>query len=160
MSTRTGFALLAAAATLACASTPNGEKAGAAGCYYFEQDAGARDLNLPWGVRFEDGPLEGWPALSEQEGVHPASTLRQEGETDFPFGYWAETHAGIEIGYPGGGGLVLELTWEGGQEGKHRTLVGLARPAGDAMPPGGASARVLYTVRLERAQCPGEAAGG
>lgn len=136
---------------LACASTPDAERSSRTGCYYFERDQAAVELRLPWGVRLLDGPLEGWPALAQRPGVHPATTLRPTGETDHPFGYWAEASGDtIEVGHPGGGGLVLTLVPDGAGG---RNLRGTARPVGDAVPVEGAH-RPVRPVRLSLAQCP------
>lgn len=122
------------------------------GCHYFVQDAAARALDLPWGVRLLDQPLEGWPALQQRPGVRRATTLTGQDEVDFPFGYWVRTAAdSLEIGYPGGGGLRLELaTGEG-------TFEGLARPVGDAVPPPGLRPTAGgHPVHLTWARCPDE----
>lgn len=131
-----------------CASTPEGEAQELAGCYYFEQDATAQALSLPWGVRLTTDTLTGWPPLDQQPNTHTAVTLVGVDETaDFPFGYWqALPGDSVRIGYPGAGGFVLDLTARDG------VLEGTARPVGDA----GLGAREMRGVRLGLARCPGE----
>lgn len=139
-------AILLAAAAVACASTQAGDAQDVAGCYYFEQDATARQLNLPWGVRLTTEPLTGWPAL--EGSAYVAVTLWDvDRTTDFPFGYWQTTAVdSIRIGYPGMGGFSLELTPENG------VLEGVAVPMGDA----GLGPRTPHPIRLQHARCPGE----
>jgi hypothetical protein len=123
-----------------------------AGCHYFRQDDVARELHLPWGVRLLDRPLEGWPAIARRDGVRRATTLTGRDERDFPFGYWIRTaNDSLEIGYPGGGGLVLELAAE------DNAFSGTARPVGDALPPPAVTPPTRrYPVHLTRARCPEE----
>lgn len=133
----------------ACASAPQGTAQDLIGCYYFEQDAAARELNLPWGVELKSDSLTSWPPLRRQENVRVAVTLLGPNETgDFPFGYWQvlgdETGA-IRLGYPGMGGFTAELTVEENQ------LSGLLGGEGDV--PSSAELRATR-VRLVRARCP------
>ena len=103
------------------------------GCYQIEWGRGASRLRLPWGFVLEDEPLEvGWPLLAGREGVRRALTATSPTEReDHPFGYWAPHGAdSIEVGYPGGGGVVLALERRG------QDLFGPGRPAGDAVRPG------------------------
>lgn len=137
-------ALAAACATAAQAGDP----AALVGCYYFDQDQVARDLQLPWGVRLTDRSLEGWPALQPLEHVRVASTLTGRDEADHPFGYWRPLAAdSILVGYPAGGGLDLHLA-PGGDG-----LVGTARPVGDA---GLDADRSPRPISLLHARCPEE----
>lgn len=150
------LAALAAGGLLAtaCAGQPEQpEPRPLAGCYYFVQDRTAEQLRLPWGVRLHDRPLEGWPAIQQRTGVHRASTLTGSDEVDFPFGYWIRTAGdSVEIGYPGGGGLVLELAID------DTGLRGTARPVGDALePPATRPERTSHPVELTWAGCPGGA---
>ncbi len=144
--------LLIALVAGACASTPDGSAQDLAGCYYFEQDATARELNLPWGVRLTAEPLTGWPPLEQEEDVRVAVTLIGEEETaDHPFGYWRPmADDSVRIGYPGTGGFVVDLV-VGESE-----LVGTATPVGDA----GLDDRPVHDVRLMHARCPGPSGGG
>ena len=127
---------VAAAAGLlcACAAAPGrGAARPATGCYQFEWNEGARRLALPWGFVLEDRALEpGWPVQARAEDARQALTATSpNARADHPFGYWLRTPAdSIEIGYPGGGGLVLRLAQSG------QDLIGLARPVGDAVQPG------------------------
>lgn len=130
----------------ACASSPEGSAQQLAGCYYFEQDPTARQLNLPWGVELTPDSLAS-PFLRGQENVRAAVTLFRPGETgDFPFGYWQVlADDAIRLGYPGMGGFTADLTVEGTE------LSGILGGAGDAgTDPEMQSAR----VRLTRAGCP------
>jgi hypothetical protein len=148
---------LAAAAVLlasACATTPDNGEAHPTGCWYFERDAAAEALRLPWGVRLLPDSLTGWPALERLPGVRRATTLAAPGdEAGHPFGYWRplagepSTRDSLEIGYPAGGGLVLRLG--GGID----RVTGTASPVGDAVAPGAAPAQVR-AVTLTRARCP------
>ena len=108
--------------------------AATAGCYQFVHDAGAKALGLPWGFVLEDAPLgPGWPLVSDRPGVLRASTaLTATERADHPFGYWAPKGDSIEIGHPGGGGIVLTLAPSG------QDLIGQGVAAGDAVPMGGA----------------------
>lgn len=142
-------ALVAAACASACATTADTPTADLAGCYYFERDAAAEQLRLPWGVRLLDRPLEGWPAIQQLEGVRVASTLTAQGDVDHPFGFWRPLAGdSVHIGYPAGGGLSLRLAVETGG------LAGTARPVGDARPLAGAADRPLRAVSLMHARCP------
>lgn len=122
------------------------------GCHYFVQDDVARDLQLPWGIRLLDRPLQGWPAMEQRGEVMRATTLTGHEEVDFPFGYWIATaQDSLEIGYPAGGGIVLELAVANG------TMAGQARPVGDAVrPPGAMPAPRRHPVQLTWARCPEE----
>ncbi|MFW5952298.1 MAG: hypothetical protein ACOCVZ_09305 [Gemmatimonadota bacterium] len=141
-----GSALLLAAGA-ACASTQEAPADRLAGCYYFDRDEIARQLDLPWGVRLTTEPLADWPPLSEQEDVRVAVTLRDYDETtDYPFGYWRPlTGDSLRLGYPGAGGFVVDLVVG------DRALTGLARPVGDA---GLDLDRRAHPVRLQHARCP------
>lgn len=143
---RHALALLAALAAGACASTPGGAAQEVAGCYYFEQDATARQLNLPWGVHLTADTLSGWPPIDQEPDTYTAVTLTSPERTDdFPFGYWQARGAdSIRIGYPSMGGFVLDLAVQDSQ------LVGTATSVGDA----GLGDRPTHTVRLDRARCP------
>lgn len=143
--TRSAPALLLALVAGACASTPDGSAQDLAGCYYFEQDATARELNLPWGVRLSTDSLSGWPALQQQPETYAAETLvRPQVTRDHPFGYWQARGDSVRIGYPGMGGFSLNLAVE------DTVLAGSARPVGDA----GLGERPSHEVRLVRARCP------
>jgi hypothetical protein len=150
---RAPAALLLAPATLAltCARPPEQPEPHAlAGCHFFVQDDVAIELQLPWGVRLLDEPLQGWPAIQQRGHVHRATTLTGQDEEAFPFGYWIRTaHDSLEIGYPAGGGLLLELALENG------AFRGTARPLGDAVPPPGIIPEpTAYPVQLTWARCP------
>lgn len=133
----------------ACASAPPGASAhDPTGCWYFERDDAARALNLPWGVRLTADTLTGWPAIERRGGARRAATLTPDGDADHPFGYWmALPGDSIEIGYPGGGGLLLRLA------AGDVAMTGEAHALGDVLAPG-APPRPVRTVRLARAQCP------
>jgi hypothetical protein len=134
----------------ACMTTP-APPAFPIGCYYFERDATAERLNLPWGVQLLADSLQGWPVIQQRDGVRRAVTLVTLGETtNFPFGYWLPLAAdSVEIGYPAGGGLLLELRAQPGR------LTGVARALGDAMPPGAFDQpRPVEIVALTHARCP------
>ncbi len=120
------------------------------GCHYFVQDDVARELHLPWGVRLLDQPLEGWPAIQQRSDVRRATTLTGQGEVDHPFGYWLRTAAdSLEIGYPGGGGILLELAIHDAR------FRGTARPVGDALPPPAVIPEPrAYPVEMVWARCP------
>ena len=134
---------LAALALLACrAQSP--DPVSPVGCWYFDRDAAATTLNLPWGVRLDSVELTGWPALDARGGGMRAATLTAEGTADHPFGYWMTIDGdSIEIGYPAGGGLVLRLAPG------ETAMTGTARDVGDVRPSAATPA-----VRLTRAQCP------
>ncbi len=123
----------------------------AVGCYQFEWGRGASRLGLPWGLVLEDRPLEaGWPPLAGREGVRRALTATSPTEReDHPFGYWLPSGAdSIEVGYPGGGGVVLALERRG------QNLFGQGRPVGDAVRPGESPAlRAPVPVVARRVLC-------
>ena len=132
-----------------CVSAPAAAAGDPVGCWYFERDEQAAALNLPWGVRLVAEPRPSAPA---HEAARVARTLRADGETDFPFGFWAPLAGdSIVIGHAAGGGLVLRLA--GGDTSMH----GIARPVGDVIAPG-SPPRMDRPVHLSRAQCPDEAA--
>jgi hypothetical protein len=146
---------LVALATLAmaCPGAPEQPDPRAlAGCHFFIQDETAEHLALPWGVRLLDTPLEGWPAIQQRGDVYRATTLTGHDEVDFPFGYWIRTaNDSLEIGYPAGGGLLLELATHNGSFG------GVARGVGDLLPPPGTPPEPrTYPVELIHARCPDE----
>lgn len=142
-------ALLLVLAAFACVSTPpQPPMTDPVGCWYFDRDQAATALNLPWGVRLSADTLTGWPRIEARGVARVAATLNPEGEADHPFGYWMTVpDDSIEIGYPGGGGLVLRLARG------EMAMAGSARPVGDVLVPGAAPAP-LRPVRLTRAQCP------
>ena len=112
-----------------CASVPATDLV--VGCYQFERNSGARTLGLPWGVELEAAPVgAGWPLIADLEGVRRARTATSPtGRADHPFGYWHLTPAdSLEIGYPGGGGIVLSLIRQG------QDLIGEGIAAGDVLP--------------------------
>jgi hypothetical protein len=119
------------------------------GCHFFVQDDVAEALGLPWGVRLLDQPLEGWPNLAGT-GARRATTLTGWDEMDHPFAYWVRTaEDSIRIGYPAGGGLVLDLALENG------AFEGRARPVGDILePPAALPDRPTHRVRMVWALCP------
>lgn len=117
-----------------CAPRTAEEASDATACFQFERDAGARALGLPWGAVLEDVPLgEGWPLVSDRAGVRRALTATSPtGRADHPFGYWAPAAGdSVELGHPGGGGLVLTLGRSG------QDLIGHGTAVGDAVPLGG-----------------------
>lgn len=140
------LALLLALVASACATTQEGDAQSMEGCYYFQQDETARELNLPWGVRLTTDSLTGWPPLEQEPGVYEAVTLRgPDRTTRFPFGFWQSLPGdSVRIGYPGSGGFSLDLAVESD------ALVGVAVPVGDA----GLGPRTPRAVRLDRARCP------
>lgn len=141
------LAAFSAAVLLAC--VPRAASSGAVdpiGCWYFERDADAVELALPWGVRLTRDELVDWPGVAARGGLR-AATLSPDGDQDFPFGYWIGTADSVEIGYPGGRGLVLEL------HATDTSMAGTARAVGDALPPDG-QAPATHAVRLLRAACP------
>jgi hypothetical protein len=145
--------VLASVVTLAgCGPAPEPpEPRQLVGCHFFVQDSVARALQLPWGVRLLDEPVQGFPAIQQREGVRRATTLTGREERDFPFGYWVRTgHDTVEIGYPAGGGLRLDLVVENGQ------MAGHAVPVGDVVRPGAAAERPPHPVALTWARCPDE----
>jgi hypothetical protein len=146
-----GLYLAAFSLAAACASAGSGAAARIAGCYYFERDAAADQLQLPWGVRLLDRPLEGWPLARQYEGVRVATTLTGQDEADHPFGFWRPLNGdSIQIGYPAGGGLSLRLDIQPGR------LAGTAHPVGDALPLGATPDRTPRPVALMHARCPEE----
>ena len=150
MTLRPAFLLLAALTVGACASTPDSQAQELAGCWYFERSDVARALNLPWGVRLTGDTLEAWPIARQLEGVRHAATLTPEGDRDHPFGYWRRAAPdSVEIGYPGGGGLVLQL-----HQVEEQRMRGTAIPAGDVMVPGRPEPEPQAPVVLFLAQCP------
>ena len=141
-------ALFAACATAGCISAQVAPAADPAGCWYFEHDAAAAALNLPWGIRLGGDALEGFASLEQRGEPRVARTLDSDRERDQPFGYWmAIAGDSVQVGYPAGGGLVLRLARG------ETAMTGVARPAGDAVAPG-APPRTNTPVRLTRAQCP------
>jgi hypothetical protein len=145
--------LLAAACCLSawtCATTPAPSADDLTGCYYFERGVAADTLHLPWGVQLLPDSLEGWPAIQQLPGVRRARTLVDAERThSHPFGYWRPLEAdSVEIGYPGGGGLVLVLGVGEVQ------LTGTARAVGDVVRPGGQPTRAQPGITLARAACP------
>jgi hypothetical protein len=138
-------------AASACVSTPEARLGERVGCYYFERDAGTEALQLPWGIHLQADSLVGWPAWAAVAEVRRAVTLVGPGETEtFPFGYWRPLrHDSLEIGYPGGGGLQLQLEVESGR------LTGTARSLGGALrPPAQLSSPASHPVTLLHARCP------
>ena len=142
-------ALLIVVATVAgCRTAPAASHGDPVGCWYFEQDAEATALNLPWGVRLAGDALGGFPALAQRGDARVARTLEAAGEAAQPFGYWLPIEGdSIEIGYPAGGGLVLRVARG------DTSMQGSARAVGDVVAPG-AAPRPVRSVRLTRAQCP------
>lgn len=145
--------LHAAAAILAilgaaCASTGQAaDPADLAGCYYFEQDAVFQELQLPWGFRLLDQPLEGWPALQQLEDVRVATTLTGRDEVDHPFGYWRPLAGdSLLVGYPAGGGFSLRIELDANE------MTGSILPVGDA----GLGERTARPVGIIHARCPEE----
>lgn len=130
----------------ACASSPDGSAQQIAGCYYFEQDSSARQLNLPWGVELTSDSLDS-PFLQGRENVRTAVTLLGPDETrPYPFGYWQVVADDmIRLGSTGTGGFTADLRVQ------ENELSGILGGVGDAAPsPEMQSAR----VRLTRAACP------
>lgn len=123
------------------------------GCYRFLETAGSEALGLPWGVILDEGPLEeGWPLVERFEEVRRARTATSEtGRADVPFGYWRPVAGdSVEIGHPGGGGVVLVVAPADGG------LAGTGRSAGDALQPGQEPGpRPSRPVRARRFECPG-----
>ena len=142
-------ALLLVLGAFACVSTPAPQGAREPiGCWYFDRNDAAAALNLPWGIRLTADPLTGWPRTQARGDARFAATLAPEAEIDHPFGYWMPlTDDSLEIGYPGGGGLVLRLA------AGDMAMTGTARPVGDVVTPG-AAVPPTRAVRLTRAQCP------
>lgn len=147
-----GAATLAVVVALLGACASAGERLSAqqlAGCYYFERNDVARELNLPWGVRLTEDSLQGWPAMAARHALR-AATLSTEGDQDHPFGYWLTIDSdSVEIGYPAGGSLVVRVAPDG------QRMVGTVRALGDAVPPPGvARAATAQPVMLQHALCP------
>lgn len=140
--------ILLAAAAIACASTPDAQVPPLPGCYRFQAGEAVDTYRLPAGVRLTDRPLEGWPAIARRGDVKVAITLTGDGEADHPFGYWLEEPGdSVEIGYPAGGGIVLDLAVvDNGLEGR-------ARAVGDVMQYGREPGPRSLPVRLEPASC-------
>lgn len=137
--------MIIATAAAACASTPDGAAQELAGCYYFERDDAAQRLQLPWGIQLLPAPLENPPATAARPNTFQAVTLvNEERVAGHPFGYWRLEGDSLEIGYPTGGGLVLDLALI--DDG----LTGTALPVGDA----GFEPRTREPVRLMLARCP------
>lgn len=135
-------AALAIGVVGACVSAPATTSSDPAGCWYFERDPAAAELNLPWGIRLLTEPLPDAPADPD---ARLARTLNADGPADHPFGYWAPVAGdSVVIGYPAGGGLVLRLLRG------DTSMSGIARPVGDVM----TGPRPDRTVRLTRAACP------
>ena len=146
--TRVCAALVAAGAAAACVSAPAATASDPVGCWYFDRDATATALNLPWGIRLDEDALTGHAGLEQRGEPRIAATLDPDGERGHPFGYWLPIAGdSIEVGYPAGGGILLRLA------GGDTSLGGSARELGDAMTPG-AGPRTPRAVRLTRAQCP------
>lgn len=72
----------------------------------------------------------GEPLIADLEGVCRARTSTSTtGRADHPFGYWHLTPAySLEIGYPGGVGIVLSLIRQG------QDLIGEGIAVGDVLP--------------------------
>lgn len=134
-----------------CASTPDATAQDVMGCYFFEPGDAVETFRLPEGVHLTDRPLEGWPAIMERGDVKVAVTLRTDGTADYPFGYWLlEAADSVEIGYPAGGGIVLDLATDGD------ALEGIARALGDTRSFGQEDeGPTELPVRLEPGSCPG-----
>lgn len=148
-------ALLGAVVVTGCAAAlASGPDPGElAGCYRFERNAGAEELRLPWGLLLRTQPLEeGWPSMQRFDDVHAALTLESASRwVDHPFGYWRPTEGdSVEVGHPGGGGVVLVLAPEPEGDG----LAGRARDAGDVIRPGqDVPGRASHPVRLSAVEC-------
>jgi len=124
----------ALAASWACAGNQRSEPldpTAPVGCYQFAWNSEAARLGLPWGLVLMDEPLsEGWPIHARGDVRSAATATSPSGRADHPFGYWLRTAGdSIEVGYPGGGGIVLVLSPEGPD------LVGEGRAVGDAARP-------------------------
>lgn len=139
-----------AASGAACPAPQDGVVAELPACFQFERNAGARALGLPWGFVLEDEALgSGWPLVADRPGVRRARTATSPTErADQPFGYWAPAGDSVEIGYPGGGGVVLTLSPQG------QDLIGQGVAVGDAVPLGGAMGpRPPHPVVARRVLC-------
>lgn len=150
-----------AVAASACASSPRTTGLQTLlGCWRFERDSVARALSLPWGVRFLERRLAGWPAMEGLEDVRAAATLTDSTlARDYPFGYWRLTAGGdsIQMGYPGGGGLVADLAFNPGEDdATGARLDGTVRGVGDVVPlDSPVRADVRRPVLLAQVGCPG-----
>ena len=141
-------ALACAAIAAACVTAPATTSSDPVGCWYFERDAAATALNLPWGIRLSGDDLTGHAGLAARGEPRVAVTLDPDAERDHPFGYWLPIAGdSLEVGYPAGGGIVLRVSRG------DTSFSGTARELGDAMLPG-AAPRTPHAVRLIRAQCP------
>lgn len=151
--TRSRIAMIPLALALtvtACASAPRSSGPSLEGCWFFDAGEATTALRLPEGVRLTGDTLEGWPAIQQRGNVRVAVTLTGNGSADYPFGYWLRESAdSVEIGYPAGGGIVLDLEVAG------RVLRGTARALGDTQPYGREDGppRSL-PVRLDAGACP------
>lgn len=143
--------LAAVSCAVACSMAPPPSSVPAlAGCYYFERNDTARNLRLPEGIRLTERPLEGWPAIMQRGAVKVALTLTGQGPADYPFGYWLlEDDGSLEVGYPAGGAILLELVPT------RDRLEGTARAHGDTERFGQENETPQeMTVRLDRGACP------
>jgi hypothetical protein len=147
---RLTITLVAVVSATACVSMTPRSPDMLVGCYYFERDAVADTLRLPWGIRLLPDTLAGWPAIQQLPDVRRAVTLVGAEQTaSYPFGYWRPlADDSVEIGYPAGGGLVLSLAADTTQ------LTGTVRAVGDAVAIGETPARARDAVSLMRARCP------
>jgi len=149
---------LAAAALTSAACAGNAAPPGGPelpGCYYAERNEAARVLGLPWGIELLTDSLTGWPAIQQLAGVRQARTLTPAGPQDHPFGYWRPLAAGdsVELGYPGGGAVLLELAVSA----DGHTLDGTGRALGDARPIGAPRQdTAVAPVILRQARCPAD----
>lgn len=116
------------------------------GCYYFDRNDAAHELDLPWGIRLEPDSLRGW-AMARDPDFRSAVTLTGSGTTaKQPFAYWKRlSEDSVEVGYPSLGSLALRLVIT------DRGFEGAARAVGDARLPGPVP---TYPVSLMKAQCP------
>lgn len=133
----------------ACASTPDRDAPpDYPGCYFFAAGEAMETFRLPEGVQLTERALTGWPAIMQRGDVKVAVTLRAGGTADYPFGYWLAESGALEVGYPSGGGIVMELEPDGDG------LAGTARALGDTAPLGETPDRRELPVRLEKRACP------
>jgi hypothetical protein len=118
-----------------------------AGCYQFERNEGAQELNLPWGFELLAEPLPNPPA--NYADSHRAFTwMTATQRADSPFAYWRILESGIiQVGYPGRGAYTLSLERRG------EDLVGRGRSEGDAVPLGASADRTVFTLIARRVQC-------
>jgi hypothetical protein len=134
-----------------CASGASSEPNDLVGCYQFERNQGARAFALPWGVVLEQEPLgPGWPIMADRPGVRRALTATSPtARAEHPYAYWAPAQGdSIEIGHPGGGGVVLTLAPSG------QDLIGQGVAVGDVVPLGGAMGpRAPVPVTARRVLC-------